>query len=91
MILTNDLSQLGQPCIIQHKENNFRGEGEIVQKLSKTIKKMKMYLHNFYVQMSNVDKCKHDRLFTIYIVSHETYIYIAKIMRNNITILHKTK
>ena len=35
--------------------------------------------------MSNVGRCKsakHDSLFMIYIVSHETYI--AKIMRNNI-------
>ena len=37
-----------------------------------------MYLHTFYVQMSNVDRCKHDRLFMIYIVSHETNIYIAR-------------
>ena len=37
--------------------------------------------------MSNVGRCKsakHDGLFMIYIVSHETNIYIAKIMRNNI-------
>ena len=33
--------------------------------------------------MSNVGSCKpanHDNLFMIYIVSHETDIYIAKIM-----------
>ena len=37
--------------------------------------------------MSNVGRCKSamlDSLFMIYIVSHETNIYIAKIMRNNI-------
>ena len=37
--------------------------------------------------MSNVGKCKsakHDSLFMIYIVSHETNISIAKIMRKNI-------
>ena len=39
--------------------------------------------------MSNVGRCKsakHDSLFMIYIASHETniYMYIAKIMRNNI-------
>ena len=37
--------------------------------------------------MSNVSRCKsakHDSLFMIYIVSHETNLYIAKIMRNNI-------
>ena len=37
--------------------------------------------------MSNVGRCKsgkHDSLFMIYIVSHETNIYIAKIMQNNI-------
>ena len=37
--------------------------------------------------MSNVARCKsakHDSLFMICIVSHETIIYIAKIMRNNI-------
>ena len=36
--------------------------------------------------MSKVDRCKsakHNSLFMIYIVSHETNIYIAKIMRNN--------
>ena len=39
--------------------------------------------------MSNVGRCKsakHDSLFMIYIASHETNIYIAKIMqheRNN--------
>ena len=37
--------------------------------------------------MSNVGRCKsakHDSLFMISIASHETNIYIAKIMRNNI-------
>ena len=37
--------------------------------------------------MSNVGRCKsakHDSLFMIYIVSHETNNYVAKIMRNNI-------
>ena len=36
--------------------------------------------------MSNVGRCKsakHDSLFMIYIESHETNIYFAKIMRNN--------
>ena len=44
------------------------------------------YLQNTQ-QMSNVGICKsakHDSLFMIYIASHETNIYIAKIMRNNI-------
>ena len=44
------------------------------------------YLQNT-IQMSNVGRCKSakdDSLFMIYIVSHETNIYIAKIMRNNI-------
>ena len=37
--------------------------------------------------MSNVGRCKstkHDSLFMVYIVSHDTNIYIAKIMRNKI-------
>ena len=37
--------------------------------------------------MSNMGRCKsakHDSFFMIYIVSHETNIFIAKIMRNNI-------
>ena len=40
--------------------------------------------------MSNVGRCKsakHDSLSMIYIVSHETNIYIAKIMRNNIAVI----
>ena len=39
--------------------------------------------------MSNLGRCKsakHDSLFMIYIASHETNIYIAKIMRNHIVV-----
>ena len=46
-----------------------------------------MYSHNFYVQMSNVGRCKSAKngsLFMICIVSHEANVYIAKVMRNNI-------